>query len=148
MQTFDSQLGKLLDSANRICDEAKRSSWNGEGWAPPIILGHVSDVDKEVWMARFELMRNAAHAHQAPPHLSWWEPDPVRTAGKYASFTIEQAVSNLEESRKEMVRFLELIPVADRGASAMHQTFGLVSVESMLSVILDHDEEHRRSLMQ
>ncbi len=147
MQTFDSQLGKLLDSANRICDEAKRSLWNGEGWTPPIILGHVSDVDKEVWMARFELMRDAVHAHRAPPHFSWWEPDPVKTAEKYASFTLEQAVSNLNRSRQQMVRFLELIPVTDRDAPAMHQTFGLITVESMLSVILDHDEEHRQSLM-
>jgi hypothetical protein len=52
-----------------------------------VILGHLIDVDKEVWMARLGLMR-----------------------------------------------------------AALHKTFGSITIQSMLPVILDHGEEHRISI--
>ena len=63
MANFETQLIALIDSAKEICDVAEKSGrsdqFNGSDWTPAIILGHLVDVDKEVWMARFDLMREA-----------------------------------------------------------------------------------------
>lgn len=146
MPTFDEQLKALNTSAVRICDEAGAISWNGEGWTPAIILGHIVDVDKEVWMARFQMMRDAK-ANGAPiPQLAWWEPDPVATAEKYADYSVSQSQQLLIDSRATMIEYLTGMPHEDRAAAAEHKTFGPITIESMLQVILDHDEEHRSSL--
>lgn len=148
MPTFDDQLKALHASSSRICDEAGAIARNGEGWTPAIILGHIVDVDNEVWMARFQLMRDAK-ANGAPiPQLAWWEPDPVATAEKYADYTVAQSQQLLIDSRKTMIDYLTGMPDEDRLAQAQHKTFGPITIESMLQVILDHDEEHRLSLTE
>jgi hypothetical protein len=84
MPNFETQLIALIDSAKEVCDTAEKSGrsdeFNGSEWTPAIILGHIVDVDKEVWMARFELMRQAQLSGAPAPRLQWWEPDAVITA--------------------------------------------------------------------
>jgi uncharacterized damage-inducible protein DinB len=146
MPTFEEQLKALSASTERICTEAAAINWNGEGWTPAIILGHIVDVDKEVWMARFELMREAKSNGKPIPQLISWEPDPVATAEKYADFSVEQSQKLLNESRSAMITYLTSMPEEDRTAAAHHDAFGDITIESMVQVILDHDEEHRLSL--
>ena len=143
---FDSRLSALIDSARLTCDGADEASWNGYGWTPAIILGHLADVDQEVWLARFVIMIDAMHKTQSVPHLEWWEPDAKQTEEKYSAFSLAQAQKNLLASREEVVSFLRALPLADRSALAHHSTFGEITIESMLQVILEHDEEHRTSL--
>jgi hypothetical protein len=42
-----------------------------------------------------------------------------------------------------MAVFLKSLTEAERNAPAIHKTFGTITIESMLQVILNHDEEHR-----
>ena len=150
MVNFESQLVALVDSANEICNVAERSGrsdqFNGTDWTPAIILGHLVDVDKEVWMARFELMRQAQASGAAIPQLQWWEPDPVTTAEKYSQQSFVDARAKLMASRESMVSYLKNLSTTERSATAEHRTFGLITIESMLQVILDHDKEHQASL--
>lgn len=145
MPDFDSQLISLIDSARLTCDRADKAIWNGDGWTPVIILGHLVDVDQEVWLARFRLMVEAMHKAESAPQLEWWEPDPVRTAEKYSAFPLAQIRQDLMASREGMVSYLRALPSTERLALADHRTFGKITIESMLQVILDHDEEHRQS---
>lgn len=145
MSDFDSQLISLIDSARLTCDRADKAIWNGDGWTPVIILGHLVDVDQEVWLARFRLMVEAMHKAESAPQLEWWEPDPVRTAEKYSVFSLAQIRQDLIASREGMVSYLRALPSTERLASADHRTFGKITIESMLQVILDHDAEHRQS---
>ena len=151
MANFESQLIALIDSANEICGVAGKSGrsneFDGSEWTPAIILGHIVDVDKEVWMARFELMRQAQSSGAPIPQLQWWEPDPVTTAEKYSKQSFEQARTNLISSREKMIAYLKGLSATERDAAAEHRTFGLITIESMLQVILDHDKEHQASLM-
>ncbi len=151
MANFESQLIALIDSANEICGVAEKSGrsneFDGSEWTPAIILGHIVDVDKEVWMARFELMRQAQSSGAPIPQLQWWEPDPVTTAEKYSKQSFEQARTNLISSREKMIAYLKGLSATERDAAAEHRTFGLITIESMLQVILDHDKEHQASLM-
>jgi hypothetical protein len=150
MANFESQLIALIDSANEICDVAEKSGrsdqFNGTNWTPAIILGHLVDVDNEVWMARFEVMRQAQISEAPIPRMQWWEPDPVKTAEKYSKQSFEQARRNLIESRESMVSYLRNLSVHERTAAAQHRTFGSITIESMLQVLLDHDKEHQASL--
>ena len=151
MANFESQLIALIDSANEICGVAEKSGrsneFDGSEWTPAIILGHIVDVDKEVWMARFELMRQAQSSGAPIPQLQWWEPDPVTTAEKYSKQSFEQARTNLISSREKMIAYLKGLSATERDAAAEHRRFGLITIESMLQVILDHDKEHQASLM-
>ena len=152
MANFESQLIALIDSANEICGVAEKSGrsdqFNGTDWTPAIILGHLVDVDKEVWMARFELMRQAQISAAPIPKLQWWEPDPVVTAEKYSTQSFQEARIKLMASRESMVSYLKKLGVQERAAAAEHRTFGLITIESMLQVILDHDKEHQASLTE
>jgi hypothetical protein len=152
MANFESQLTALIDSANEICDVAEKSGrsdqFNGSEWTPAIILGHLVDVDKEVWMARFQLMQQAQASGAPIPQLQWWEPDPVVTAEKYSTQSFVEARTKLIASRKNMIAYLTGLSVHERAAAAEHRTFGLISIESMLQVILNHDKEHQASLIQ
>jgi hypothetical protein len=150
MANFETQLIALIDSAKEISYVAEKSGrsdqFDGSEWTPTIILGHIVDVDKEVWMARFEMMRQA-QANGAPiPQLQWWEPDPVITAEKYSSQSFSDARKNLLASRENMIAYLTGLTEHERTAAAEHRTFGLITIESMLQVILDHDKEHQASI--
>jgi hypothetical protein len=50
-------------------------------------------------------------------------------------------------SRESMVSYLKNLSTTERSATAEHRTFGLITIESMLQVILDHDKEHQVSLL-
>ena len=143
MNNFESQLIALKESTDRLTKSAAECTFSGEGWAPAITIGHISDVDTEVWMARFELMVNALRSGQAPPALAWWEPDGEKTAATYADFSLDESLAFLNKSRKSMAVFLKSLTEAERKAPAIHKTFGEITIESMLQVILNHDEEHR-----
>lgn len=146
MKNFESQLVALAESTDSLCAKAESANFNGEGWTPAIILGHIVDVDKEVWLARFEMMCTAAHNGQEPPRLISWEPDGAQTAEKYSTFSVADSIELLRQSRNKMITYLQSLSVADRSAAAMHKTFGAITIESMLQVILNHDEEHRASI--
>ena len=152
MANFESQLTALIDSANEICDVAEKSGrsdqFNGSEWTPAIILGHLVDVDKDVWMARFQLMQQTQASGAPIPQLQWWEPDPVVTGEKYSTQSFVEARTKLIASRKNMIDYLTGLSAHERAAAAEHRTFGLISIESMLQVILNHDKEHQASLIQ
>lgn len=146
MPTFENQVEALIQSAHAICESAQNCNWDGQGWGPVIILGHVLDVDNEVWMPRFELMRIAMNNKARIPQLSWWEPDAAETEKKYEAISLDTAKTNLLVSRNSMQNYLVGLSENERRAAAQHKTFGTLTIESMLQVILDHDEEHRASL--
>jgi hypothetical protein len=150
MANFETQLIALIDSAKEICDVAEKSErsdqFNGTDWTPAIILGHLVDVDKEVWMARFELMRQAQVSGAPNPRLQWWEPDADVAAEKYSTQSFAEARTKLLASRENMVSYLKNLSIQERAAAAQHRTFGSITIESMLQVLLDHDKEHQASI--
>jgi len=152
MANFETQLIALIDSAKEICNVAEKSGrsdqFDGSEWTPAIILGHIVDVDKEVWMARFEMMRQSQATGAPIPQLQWWEPDPLITAEKYSSQSFSDARKNLLASRENMIAYLTGLTEHERTAAAEHRTFGLITIESMLQVILDHDQEHQASVTE
>ena len=75
-----------------------------------------------------------------------WEPDAAETEKKYEAISLDTAKTNLLVSRNSMQNYLVGLSENERRAAAQHKTFGTITIESMLQIILDHDEEHRASL--
>ena len=146
MTDFSKLTAELLTSAHAICERADVVVWEGEGWSPNIIIGHLIDVDQEVWLPRFAMMVEAWRNHLPIPKLSWWEPDPVKTSQKYSNSTLTQATELLLISRETMSDYLLKLSSHDLSAQAEHATFGRITIESMLQIILNHDKEHLASL--
>ncbi len=136
----------LMDSANRLAATASESTRSDEGWTPATILGHVSDVDEQVWHARIHLMVDALHEGLPMPSLMWWEPDAQATELKYRDYSIEKAIARLYSSRTAIIETLSNLSEEDWGASALHDTFGTLTVALLPEKILLHDEEHLESL--
>lgn len=139
-------LTALMDSANRLATTASESTLSEEGWAPATILGHVSDVDEQVWHDRIHLMVNAMRAGRPQPELMWWEPDARGTELKYRGYSIEMAIARLYSTRSAIIDTLSKLNESDWTAPALHNTFGTLTVELLPEKILLHDDEHLESL--
>lgn len=139
-------LTELMDSASRLAAMASESLRSDEGWSPAMILGHVSDVDEQVWHARIHLMVDALHKGLPMPSLMWWEPDAQATELKYRDYSLERAIARLYSSRAAIIETLSNLSQEDWSASASHDTFGTLTVTLLPEKILLHDEEHLESL--
>lgn len=139
-------LTDLMDSASRLAATASESLRSDEGWSPAMILGHVSDVDEQVWHARIHLMVDALHKGLPMPSLMWWEPDAQATELKYQDYSLERAIARLYSSRAAIIETLSNLSQEDWSASASHDTFGMLTVTLLPEKILLHDEEHLESL--
>lgn len=135
-----------MESAIRLAESANESSRSDEGWTPATIVGHVSDVDEQVWHARINLMKDAFHKGLPIPTMTWWEPDPVATESSYREYSLEQAVARLFMTRASMIETLARLSEEEWEASALHDTFGLITITQLPEKVLSHDEEHLESL--
>ena len=139
-------LTELMASAGFLAVNAIEASWSDEQWSPITILGHVSDVDEQVWHARIHLMVNAFHEGLPTPSFSWWEPDTAATQLKYRDYSLEQATARLFTSRSAIIETLSNLSDDDWNASATHSTFGKLTLPLLPEKILLHDQEHLESL--
>lgn len=135
----------LLDSANHLIASAAASTKEEDGWSPTVILGHVSDVDEQVWQVRIDSMVQASREESTPPSFAWWEPDPKETQAKYGTSSHEAAATRLLSTRSKIVETLNSLNEEDWQASALHATFGKITVSKCVELILNHDEEHLAS---
>lgn len=139
-------LTELMVSATHLAETASESSRSDEDWTPTTILGHVSDVDEQVWHARIHLMVNALHKGLPMPSLMWWEPDAQATELKYRNYSLEKAIARLFSTRAAITETLSNLSDEEWQASALHDTFGTLTVMLLPEKILLHDEEHLESL--
>lgn len=137
---------ELIDSANHLVQVASSSVFNGSGWSPIVILGHVSDVDEQVWLVRINLMVQKFRANEPGPTFAWWEPDPHATQLKYEDYSLDEVIESLLSTRSAIVSTLNSLDLEDWNATASHATFGLLTVIGMVNQILMHDKEHLASL--
>lgn len=136
---------ELVTSVDRLVQAASSATYSGNGWSPIVILGHVSDVDEQVWLMRIDLMVQAYRAEQSSPAFTWWEPDPHATQLKYEKYSLDDAITRLLSTRNEIVRKLNGLAVQDWNASASHATFGVLTLVGIVEQILVHDSEHLAS---
>lgn len=140
-------LVELVMSIDRMIECAKTAKTEPGEWNPSTVLGHVAQVDQQVWQARVEQMVTAQNLGQAEPSFISWEPDPIATAEKFSSVSIEDAAGTAMQARTALVTFLNSLTPEQWNARASHSTFGSIDVSELIFQALTHDEEHRASLI-
>ena len=141
---------ELLMSADRVITAAQAAVTPAEPdvdrWSPAVVVGHLSQVDLDVWLPRLELMVEA-RAASAPPSFAWWEPDADETRRAFERLSTDDVAARLLASRTSLLLRVRDLSDDDWSARADHDTFGPIDVEGLMLQVLAHDEEHRASLL-
>lgn len=138
---------ELVMSIDRMIESAKLANPPVGEWNASTLLGHVSQVDQQVWLPRVEMMLSAQSANEAEPSFTFWEPDPIETARIFESMDIEDAAGVALQARTKLVTYLSTLTANQWDARANHATFGSMDVRDLIFKALTHDEEHRASLL-
>jgi hypothetical protein len=140
-------LVELIMSADRMVQSAQMARTIEGHWSPPVVLGHVTQVDEQVWLPRITQMIDCQEYGMSAPSFGWWEPDPEATRATYAGHSLEQASAELMACRTKFVTYLRGMTQGQWTATGVHDTFGELDIASLLIEVLRHDEEHRASLV-
>lgn len=111
-------------------------------WSPQTILGHLADVDEQVWQARVRLIVAALRAGEGIPTFASWEPDAEGTTAKYRECSVAEAADIFRAVRGKFIDELSTLTDADWLASARHAVWGVVDVDGLLDQAFSHDQEH------
>jgi hypothetical protein len=146
---------ELIMSIDRMITSAQNAGsrppeWlasDDERWAPPVVLGHISQVDELVWLPRIQLMCQAQAAGDPPPQFVWWEPDPAETVAKFGRQSLEDVAALAMSHRTTLLSAVKDLTPTQWQAQAKHDAFGEIDVSELLIQVLTHDEEHRAGLV-
>ena len=146
---------ELIMSIDRMITSAQKAGsrppeWladTDDQWAPPVILGHISQVDELVWLPRIQLMCQAQAAGDPAPHFAWWEPNPAETVAKFGIQSLEDVAALAMSHRTNLLSAVKDLTPTQWQAKAKHDAFGEIDVSALLIQVLTHDEEHRASLV-
>lgn len=136
-----SSIEKIIETANAAPEPEE------EEWPKQVVLGHLVDVDIEVWMARIDLMVSCHEKSLPLPEFAWWEPDPDGTVLKYQNRQLDEIATLLLDTREQLIAKFLTLSDDQKSAKAKHATFGTIDINLLLQETLVHDEEHRKSLL-
>ena len=146
--SMESLIRQLEASAEAVAAAARDAAPVTAGeWPPATVIGHLADVDAEVWNPRLGQMLVAHRVGTRMPSFAWWEPDAAATAGRYARFRVDDAITLFLAGRAGIAARLRGLTPRDWEAPARHATFGLLDVAGLVREMLAHDQEHRASLL-
>jgi hypothetical protein len=107
-------------------------------WAPAEVVRHLIAVEDEVWQSR--LARLAAEDR---PHWSWTEPG---LAPGFERATLDDVLAGFAAARNTTVGLVRALDDAGWARTGTHDTYGVLDVEGLLWIAVDHDRDHLESL--
>lgn len=144
---------ELIMSIDRMIQSATSALVNQshleipDEWPAQVVLGHVSQVDEQVWIPRIAQMCEAQASGSEAPSFPWWEPDASATFERFHEMTLDQAAALAMSARTALLTAVKDLTPEQWQASAQHEAFGLIDIAGLIIQILTHDEEHRASLV-
>jgi hypothetical protein len=144
---------ELIMSIDRMINSAQSAKKtqnylaNPGDWPAQVVLGHVSQVDEQVWIPRITQMCDALGTGEEPPNFAWWEPNSEETYAKFHEMTLDAAGALAMSNRTHLLSAVRELAPEQWSATAQHEAFGLIDVAGLIIQILTHDEEHRASLL-
>jgi hypothetical protein len=136
------ELASLSASVTELLDAA-RSAVTADGeWSPALNLGHLSQVDDEVWAPRVRQMVQARHGSLASPTFSWWESTSGSTERRFGGLSLDEAAAELARSRTALIDLLAGLSDDDWTAIAHHDVFGVIDIVGLVREVLAHDHVH------
>ena len=139
-------IDRMIQSAQSAKQAQSHLQIPGE-WPAQVVLGHVSQVDEQVWAPRIVQMCQALADGAQPPSFPWWEPDADTTFARFSEMTLEEASAQAISARTALLTLVKDLTPEQWGASAVHEAFGTIDIAGLIIQILTHDEEHRASLV-
>ena len=139
-------IDRMISSAQSAKETPNQLAIPGE-WPAQVVLGHVSQVDEQVWIPRIVQMCDALGNGEEPPTFAWWEPNPEETYTKFHQMSLDAAGALAMSNRTHLLSTVRDLTINQWSATAQHEAFGLIDVAGLIIQILTHDEEHRASLL-
>jgi len=144
---------ELVMSIDRMIQSAQAAAANqvhlaipGE-WPAQVVLGHVSQVDEQVWIPRIRQMSKAHDEGDENPSFVWWEPDASATFNRFHDVALEEVSALAMSARTQLLTAVKELTPEQWAATANHEAFGTIDVAGLIIQVLTHDEEHRASLV-
>lgn len=144
---------ELVMSIDRMIQSAQAAAANqvhlaipGE-WPAQVVLGHVSQVDEQVWIPRIRQMCKAHDEGDETPSFVWWEPDASATFERFHDVALEEVSALAMSARTQLLTAVKELTPGQWAATANHEAFGTIDVSGLIIQVLTHDEEHRASLI-
>ena len=139
-------IDRMIQSAQKAAESQSHLTIPGE-WPAQVVLGHVSQVDEQVWMPRIAQMCKALELGEEPPSFDWWEPDASATLKRFQDMTLSETSALAMSVRTQLLSVVKELTPEQWTASAKHESFGEIDISGLIIQILTHDEEHRASLV-
>jgi hypothetical protein len=124
-----------VDAAARAA--ASRPVADGE-WGPAEIIRHLIAVEDEVWQSRL-----ARVANEDDPHWPWTEPG---LAPGLDDASLDAVLALFAAARAATAATVRALDDAGWARTGTHRTYGVLDVEGLLHLAIDHDAEHLASL--
>jgi hypothetical protein len=139
-------IDRMIQSAQSAAEKQSHLVIPGE-WPAQVVLGHVSQVDEQVWMPRIGQMCSALAAGDQPPSFDWWEPDATATYERFKDLSLSEVSALAMSVRTQLLSVVKELSPEQWAATAEHEAFGHIDISGLIIQILTHDEEHRDSLI-
>lgn len=139
-------IDRMIQSARSAKESGSDKTVLGE-WPAQVVLGHVSQVDEQVWIPRIATMCKAMASGAEPPIFPWWEPDAAATFQRFQGMELDEVCALAMSSRTHLLSAVKDLTLEQWNAVAEHEAFGTIDVAGLIIQILTHDEEHRASLV-
>jgi hypothetical protein len=136
VETFAGFPGTLAVAARAAAD---RPVVDGE-WGPAEVVRHLIAVEDEVWQSRL------AHlAAEDRPHWTWTEPG---LAPGFDGAQLDQVLAVFAAARGETAATVRVLDDPGWARIGTHDTYGILDIEALLRIAVDHDAEHLASLTE
>lgn len=139
-------IDRMIQSARQAAETQSHLTIPGE-WPAQVVLGHVSQVDEQVWMPRIAQMCKALELGEEPPSFAWWEPDASATFERFKDMSLSETSALAMSVRTQLLSLVKELTPEQWSACARHESFGEIDIAGLIIQILTHDEEHRASLV-
>jgi len=107
-------------------------------WGPSEVVRHLIAVETEVWQSRL-----ARVTVEDDPHWKWTEPG---LAPGFDGARLEAILAAFAAARAITVETIVALDDAGWARHGTHATYGILDVEGLLRIAVDHDENHLAGL--
>lgn len=137
LETLHSTPAALLTFLNHTPLNQWRRKPNPDSWSITEILCHLRDVDIEVHIPRFRMLREAPS-----PFLTAVDADTWAEERNYQQQDGQQAIAEFIKARKILVDLITNLPENVRQKDIRHTIFGPITLDEIIRIAARHDRLH------
>ncbi|MCJ7709605.1 MAG: DinB family protein [Chloroflexi bacterium] len=138
-------LARLAAGPSRVASATRRVAATEAGagappgeWTPREVVAHLAAVEADVFQPRLDQL-----ASERDPVWAWTEPGPLDTPD---TASLGSALETFAALRSGTLARVTGLDEAGWSRTGTHATYGRLDVAGLLSVLVDHDEEHLAGL--